>query len=48
MNPYVILASGTDTTSSTLAARLEAWHDAMVAHERQLRTRRTVIGAPPG
>lgn len=40
MNPYTMLATGSDTsaTSSELAARLAAWHDAMVAHERRLRT----------
>lgn len=39
MNPYAMLASWSDTTSaSALAARLTAWHDAMVAHERRLRT----------
>ena len=38
MNPYAIadLASGSVTTAS-LRARLEAWHDAMVTHERRLR-----------
>jgi len=42
MNPYAMLASGSTTsTSSALAARLAAWHDAMVAHERRLRTGRT-------
>jgi hypothetical protein len=42
MNPYAMLASGNATsTSSALAARLAAWHDAMVAHERRLRTGRT-------
>ena len=42
MNPYAILASGNGTsTSSALAVRLAAWHDAMVAHERRLRTGRT-------
>ncbi|MGE0361402.1 MAG: hypothetical protein AB7H93_20130 [Vicinamibacterales bacterium] len=41
MNPYAMLASGNDaTTASALAARLAAWHDAMVAHERRLRSRR--------
>jgi hypothetical protein len=36
MNPYAMLASGSGTsTSSALAARLAAWHDAMVAHERR-------------
>ena len=42
MNPYAMLASGRgEPTSSALAARLAAWHDAMVAHERRLRTGRT-------
>ena len=42
MNPYANLASGTDTsTSPALAARLTAWHDAMVTHERRLRAART-------
>lgn len=38
MNPYAIadLASGSAATAS-LRARLEAWHDAMVTHERRLR-----------
>jgi hypothetical protein len=38
MNPYAIadLASGSGETAS-LRARLEAWHDAMVTHERRLR-----------
>jgi hypothetical protein len=38
MNPYAIadLASGSADTAS-LRARLEAWHDAMVTHERRLR-----------
>ena len=41
MNPYAMLASGSgDSASSALAARLAAWHDAMVAHERRLRARR--------
>jgi hypothetical protein len=39
MNPYAIadLASGTAETAS-LRARLVAWHDAMVTHERRLRS----------
>lgn len=42
MNPYAMMASGSGTSiSSALAARLAAWHDAMVAHERRLRTGRT-------
>jgi hypothetical protein len=41
MNPYAMLASGTDTSvAASLVARLSAWHDEMVAHERQLRSRR--------
>ena len=38
MNPYVRagLASGTSDAAS-LAARLSAWHDAAVTHERRLR-----------
>jgi hypothetical protein len=39
MNPYTMLSSGLDTHEATvLSARLSAWHDAMVAHERRLRT----------
>jgi hypothetical protein len=42
MNPYVILGSGFGTNEATaLSTRLSAWHDAMVAHERRLRTGRT-------
>jgi hypothetical protein len=42
MNPYVSLASSIGTTeAAALGARLTAWHDAMVAHERRLRTGRT-------
>lgn len=38
MNPYAILSSGLGTREATaLGARLSAWHDAMVAHERRLR-----------
>ena len=38
MNPYTILSSGLGThEASALSARLSAWHDAMVAHERRLR-----------
>ena len=37
MNPYAVLASGCgESRSSAFAARLAAWHDAMVAHERRL------------
>ena len=39
MNPYVIVESGIGTTeAASLRARLMAWHDAMVAHERRLRS----------
>lgn len=42
MNPYALLASEpAGSTRSVLASRLAAWHDAMVAHERRLRTGRT-------
>ena len=42
MNPYVMLGSGLGTNeAAALSARLSAWHDAMVAHERRLRTGRT-------
>ena len=38
MNPYTILSSGFGSHEATdLTARLTAWHDAMVAHERRLR-----------
>jgi hypothetical protein len=38
MNPYTMLSSGLGTHEATdLGARLSAWHDAMVAHERRLR-----------
>ena len=38
MNPYVIDRLGTDTAeAASLRARLVAWHDAMVTHERRLR-----------
>jgi hypothetical protein len=39
MNLYANLGSGIGTNEATaLSARLAAWHDAMVAHERRLRT----------
>lgn len=42
MNPYTMLGSGIGThEAASLSARLLAWHDAMVTHERQLRTGRT-------
>ena len=38
MNPYMIPNSGLTAYEATaLSARLSAWHDAMVAHERRLR-----------
>lgn len=38
MTPYTILSSHVGTQEATaLSARLSAWHDAMVAHERKLR-----------
>ena len=42
MNPYLMLGSGIGTSeAASLSARLAAWHDAMVAHERCLRSGRT-------
>jgi hypothetical protein len=39
MNPYLVLGSSIGTTeAASLCARLAAWHDAMVAHERRLAT----------
>lgn len=39
MTPYTILSSGVGTPEAAdLSARLSAWHDAMVAHERKLRS----------
>jgi hypothetical protein len=39
MNPYAMLSSGIGTTEAmSLSTRLATWHDAMVAHERQLRS----------
>ena len=38
MNPYTILSSSLGThEAAALGARMTAWHDAMVAHERRLR-----------
>ena len=43
MNPYAILSSATTSHEATsLGARLTAWHDAMVAHERRLQAGRTI------
>ena len=42
MNLYVVLASTIGNgDATTLGARLSSWHDAMVAHERILRHRRS-------
>jgi hypothetical protein len=42
MNPYGIVGSGTGTPgAASMRARLMAWHDAMVAHERRLRSGQT-------
>ena len=39
MNPYTILSSGAaGHEAAALCARLSAWHDAMVTHERRLRS----------
>jgi hypothetical protein len=39
MNPYAVIGSGLGTPEAvSLAIRLSAWHDAMVAHERRLRS----------
>jgi hypothetical protein len=42
MNVYTSVSSSTGKTEAlALSARLSAWHDAMVAHERRLRAGRT-------
>ena len=42
MNPYGIVGSGIGTADAvSLRARLMAWHDAMVAHERRLQSGHT-------
>ena len=42
MSPYAILGSSVGTAeAAALCLRVTAWHDAMVAHERRLRTGRT-------
>jgi len=41
VNPYLRLGSGLRTdAAASLCVRLAAWHDAMVVHERRLKTRR--------
>lgn len=45
MNPYGIVGSGIGTANAaSLRARLMAWHDAMVAHERRVRSGHTTDG----
>jgi hypothetical protein len=45
MNPYGIVGSGIGTPdAASLRARLMTWHDAMVAHERRLRSGHTTDG----
>jgi hypothetical protein len=45
MNPYLILGSRIGTSkAASLANRLAAWHDSMVAHERRRRASRTNDG----
>ena len=45
MNPYGIVGAGIGTPdAASLRARLMAWHDAMVAHERRLRSGHTTDG----
>lgn len=42
MSPYAMLGSSVGTAeAASLCVRVMAWHDAMVAHERRLRTART-------
>jgi hypothetical protein len=42
MSPYAFLSSSVGTTeAAALSVRLAAWHDAMVTHERRLRTGQT-------
>ena len=42
MSPYAFLGSSVGTAeAASLCARLTAWHDTMVAHERRLRTGRS-------
>ena len=39
MNPYGVVSAGIGTAEAeSLRGRLMAWHDAMVAHERRLRS----------
>jgi hypothetical protein len=44
MTGYVALGACAETeTGASLAARLSAWHDAMVVHQRRLRAGRTDV-----
>jgi hypothetical protein len=44
MNLYSMVGSGNGTPeASALSARLAAWHDAMVAHERKIRAGREEV-----
>jgi hypothetical protein len=44
MNPYSLVGSGNGTPeAAALSARLAAWHDAMVAHERKIRAGREEV-----
>jgi hypothetical protein len=45
MNLYAVIGSGMGTPeAASLGVRLTAWHDAMVAHERLLRSTRATDG----
>ena len=49
MNPYAVVSSGVGTIeAASLRSRLMAWHDAMVAHERQLRSHFTTDSCGDG
>jgi hypothetical protein len=44
MNPYSMVTFGNGTPEATaLSARLAAWHDAMVAHDRKIRAGRQEV-----
>jgi hypothetical protein len=44
MNPYSLVGSGNGRLeAAALSARLTAWHDAMVAHERKIRAGREEV-----
>jgi hypothetical protein len=49
MSPYASLGSSDGTAeAASLSVRLTAWHDAMVAHERRLRSGRTIDACDEG